>query len=664
MNTIGFYEPVDVNTESKNIGKIGQGTKIRAFEAEDSGKSNGMKVPAIVSSRSSSSSSLPIGNAVTPPSAKKKRGRPPKANSLSNRITSTLNIKVNTSPMYSSPTAENNSNRIVKQGAPDFFTPLMRVSPHLKRKRSRKESFGGIEGELDLYGVKKDSLDINLITPGSLAGGEFGSSHRFNSKAIENISMITRSKSRLDFGSQGEESRVYSGLPNSNYEPHLQYSFNEDPFTSPGSANRTRKVFSTSVYGPNEDFNLRSGISLSFLSEQEQFDLRDGNSNREPDRNLLPPVTITEDPEHGRLSKDTAMENGMYVRNHDYNHNSESESSEKEKNKEAHDANELVNLQEADLGNVRSKTSHGENTSQNDNHNGDFVLKLMVDELGKALLSNDAGNSSSKEPKYAESLNFRNQDYMTYNPEKSENEADPLRKDKSSVRPKINAFHSVSGLESQYMSQGKGSLDEYKNKDISTVDISMIPGGQVHPTVLRRYNSDQTGLSSSAHLGANLRTIAEPSNHTDMEKLPKTPRTKENTFTSTPNGLTPLNLNLNLTPHFNSILNSLSTSPQQRKNFSGSQFLENQELFLENSPSFQQLHQNAQMQDDNTSYRHSFLLGTVNTTDLMTLGNKQGKLPDPAPDTSPRSSPSVHNEDHGDAIQALKRILQVKKSHI
>ena len=195
----------------------------------------------------------------------------------------------------------------------------------------------------------------------------------------------------------------------------------------------------------------------------------------------------------------------------------------------------------------------------------------------------------------------------------------------------------------------------------------MTPGGQVHPTLLRRYNSDQTGLSSSAHLGANLRTIAEPSNHTDMEKLPKTPRTKENTFTSTPNGLTPLNLNLNLTPHFNSILNSLSTSPQQRKNFSGSQFLENQELFLENSPSFQQLHQNAQMQDDNTSYRHSFLLGTVNTTDLMTLGNKQGhvgKLPDPAPDTSPRSSPSVHNEDHGDAIQALKRILQVKKSHI
>lgn len=662
MNTIGFYEPVDVNTGNKNIGKIGQGAKIRALEAVDSGKSNEMKVPAIVSSRSSSSSSLPVGNAVTPPSAKKKRGRPPKANSLSNRITSTLNIKVNTSPMYSSPTAENNSNRIVKQGAPDFFTPLMRVSPHLKRKRSRKESFGGIEGELDLYDVKKDSLDISLMTPGSLTGGEFGNSHRFNSKAIENISMITSSKSRPDFGSRDEDSRIYPGLSNSNYEPNFQYSLNGDPFTSPSSASRTRKVLSPSVYGPNEDFNLRSAISLSFLSEQEQFDLRDGNSNRETDRSLLPPVTIT-DTEHGRLSKDTALGNGIYIRNHEHNDNSES--LEKETNEEVEDTKELVNLRESGIGNGTSIKSRAEKSSQNNNHNGDFVLKLTVDELGKALLANDASNPSSKESIYPDSLHFKNQDYMTYSG-KNENETSPSQNGKTNVRPKVNHFHTATGLESQYASHAKGSLEEYGDKDMSTVDVSMTPGSQVHPTVLRRYNSDQTGLSSSAHLGTNLGTIVEPSNHMDIEKLPKTPRVKENTLTSTPNGLTPLNLNLNLTPHFNSILSSLSTSPQ-RKHFSSSQFLENQELFLENSPPSEQLHQNAQMQDDNTSYRPTFLLGTVNTTDLMALGNKQGhvgKLADPAPGTSSRSSPSVHNEDHGDAIQALKRILQVKKSHI
>lgn len=78
------------------------------------------------------------------PPVKRKRGRPPKALSLTNKITTTLNIEVNTSPLkLRIPQAETNSNNLLKRGAPDFFTPLMRVLPSL-RKRKRKSSTSSI----------------------------------------------------------------------------------------------------------------------------------------------------------------------------------------------------------------------------------------------------------------------------------------------------------------------------------------------------------------------------------------------------------------------------------------------------------------------------------------------------------------------------------------
>ncbi|CAN3377216.1 hypothetical protein DIURU_003531 [Diutina rugosa] len=72
-----------------------------------------------------------------PIKVKRKRGRPPKATSLTNKITTTLNIAINTPPMSKIPQAESNSQMIVKRGCPDFFTPLMRVSPTRPRKRNK-----------------------------------------------------------------------------------------------------------------------------------------------------------------------------------------------------------------------------------------------------------------------------------------------------------------------------------------------------------------------------------------------------------------------------------------------------------------------------------------------------------------------------------------------
>lgn len=72
-----------------------------------------------------------------PIKVKRKRGRPPKASLLTNKITTTLNIAINTPPMLKIPQAESNSQMIVKRGCPDFFTPLMRVSPTRPRKRHK-----------------------------------------------------------------------------------------------------------------------------------------------------------------------------------------------------------------------------------------------------------------------------------------------------------------------------------------------------------------------------------------------------------------------------------------------------------------------------------------------------------------------------------------------
>lgn len=141
------------------------------------------------------SSSSPTSSINATPSAKKKRGRPPKADSLSNKITTTLNINVNTSPMCNSPTAENNSNLIVKRGAPDVFTPLMRVSPNSKRKRSKSSMSVESSG-----GQKKPKNDL-MVTPlsGAINGSTFTPYHLINSQTLDNISMITQSNPQIAF---------------------------------------------------------------------------------------------------------------------------------------------------------------------------------------------------------------------------------------------------------------------------------------------------------------------------------------------------------------------------------------------------------------------------------------------------------------------------------
>lgn len=91
---------------------------------------------------------------------KKKRGRPPKPNNLLNKITTTVNIAI-----HSLSTSETFLNQSIKQGQPDFFTPLMKVNP--KRRRT----------------TPKKSLEYNLITP---IDNKSSNIHH-NTKSLDNV---------------------------------------------------------------------------------------------------------------------------------------------------------------------------------------------------------------------------------------------------------------------------------------------------------------------------------------------------------------------------------------------------------------------------------------------------------------------------------------------
>ncbi|EGV60762.1 hypothetical protein PSN45_001442 [Yamadazyma tenuis] len=127
---------------------------------------------------------------VVPPTPKRKRGRPPKPNNFSSKITKTINISVNTSPLSNSPDAENNSNQTVKRGIPDIFTPTMRVSPSAGAIRRRKKS------SVDMgNSPARRKSSVHSLSHGSSSSSSQNSpaTDYINSRTLDNISQITNS---------------------------------------------------------------------------------------------------------------------------------------------------------------------------------------------------------------------------------------------------------------------------------------------------------------------------------------------------------------------------------------------------------------------------------------------------------------------------------------
>lgn len=125
---------------------------------------------------------------------KRKRGRPPKNNKMAEAFP-TLTLQFHTSPDAGSPTAESNSNMTVKMGEPDTFTPLMKVSPRQtsSRKKRQRSSVVSMSSAGDDSPLKKagSSKETNLLTPMSVSSYTSLSSFQINPKALDNISFIT-----------------------------------------------------------------------------------------------------------------------------------------------------------------------------------------------------------------------------------------------------------------------------------------------------------------------------------------------------------------------------------------------------------------------------------------------------------------------------------------
>lgn len=506
------------------------------------------------------SSSSPTSSINATPSAKKKRGRPPKADSLSNKITTTLNINVNTSPMCNSPTAENNSNLIVKRGAPDVFTPLMRVSPNSKRKRSKSSMSVESSG-----GQKKPKNDL-MVTPlsGAINGSTFTPYHLINSQTLDNISMITQSNPRDSIHSDEYGSPLIRSLSMPYHQPDI---------LSTPSIHNHKNVFPTPTSS-----GAKSIVNPSYMFF--------GNENYVPEtiekpnndaKNLLPPVVITK---------------------------------------------EIVPV---------SKPLVNKN---------DFQLKLTIDDLGKAVLSNDFFQSNDKRTDEAKQSKPSNEQLFEQKfVESPIKEMDFARVD------------STIGLETNHVPQ------KYKK---STISSNGSDGDKLvsHPGTLRRHHSDITGVSSNAFNSAStLMSINECTNDSLSEKthsqLPQTPKQKDNYYIST--GLTPSNLNFNLTPNFNSMMYSIMNinSPQQKKTTNNSQFLSNQEFFMNGVSGGHQPQSPQQPQ----------LQNTVCMTNLMSNGSKPKRSLESAlpPSSLTPSSASSASDDSGDARLALKKIIQIKK---
>ncbi|RLV90439.1 hypothetical protein JA1_004583 [Spathaspora sp. JA1] len=227
--------------------------------------------------------SSPDDAVLATPQLKKKRGRPPKPDSLTNRITTTLNIDVHTSPLTSSPNAESNSNSIVKQGAPDFFTPLMRVSPSARsstRRKRKNSTSSSLAGSPALAKKSKSVGDIGhtLITPSSsVLASTTQSSPPFpaiNSKVMENISMITQN------GGVAYYTTPPSSSINSDFPSYL---------TSSGTQLGGSVIYSAPG-AAEEDDKLRNSSSISSSSSITSSQSKQPVASAS---NLLPAVTLT-----------------------------------------------------------------------------------------------------------------------------------------------------------------------------------------------------------------------------------------------------------------------------------------------------------------------------------------------------------------------------------
>lgn len=520
---------------------------------------------ANTSSRPSSSRSTSFSK--PPPietPVKKKRGRPPKASSLTNKITTTMNISVNTSPLSNSPTAESNSNQMMKQGAPDFFTPLMRVSPSNPRTKKRRKTTAA--SPLSELRPQKQRSSSALATPTSLGYFPY-TPGLISGKTLDNISSITQEQSQQEWNQR---------VPQKQHTTHQLY-------VSPNASQLNSSPKNSAQYvSPNNSFS-------------------------EDSHNLLPAASfVTKNGPHKVIMPPTPQ--------------SASQESRAQGAREPSIAETAIKLEPME---------------------SDF--SLTVDDLGKAVFSSDfftSKNTVRHEP-VQRNAPVRNGVSST---SKEPVHAQTPKREKTEEKPRLTHSNSVIGIEVQHSTWA--ALPHAEAMAPQQLQVQSSP----KPNLLRRHNSDFSGVAassiltlSSAPLGAISEHKAAPTAAAAADTLvvPQTPNFKENYLYSA-TGFTPTSASFNLTPQFNSLMYSMMNmnSPAAKK---GLQFLMNQDIFMGSANSGQMLDsQSAPMGDLINMNEHSEMQAASGT-----------------PPASPHPS-DAHPSD-GDARSALKSIMHIRK---
>lgn len=565
---------------------------------------------------------------------KKKRGRPPKPDSLAQKITTTLNINVNTSPLNCTP-AESNSNLMVKQGAPDIFTPLMRVSPSSKsQRRKRKLSTSSNGSNQSSYSpttnnisptMKKSrpanpnsnqsqkqiaynySINHNknqhLVTPLSTSEETRflnpESSYQINYKTLDNMSMITQSQGYYNTPPPTSTKRNFS-TPHANQQQQHLDKLPDSNIPTPLSHNKQTN-------------NLRGSPPLAKINEI-----------RHESKNLLPPVSLTS---HSLMNE----------RNNNNNNNETI-------TKNILSEQEITAQNNVTCESLSSSDDRANINSTSRKPSDDFLFRLTIDELGKAVLSSDIFAPIASGDKHE----MQQQEEITS--EKNEQLVDDFSTvlTHSKVPPVLPHTKSVIGIESMHNNEVKSKAP------------------------LRRHNSDITNFSSSKDpVPQILAPINEASNNNPPSNF-NNPQTPRETYGYISTGLTPL---FNLTPQFNSLMYSvmnLNASPAYKK--ANNPFLINQELFtsgdnaaivqrgqhleeLAEHPRLEKLHEksNAVMMEDLVEEKNP------NNTTMDTHDNDA--LVGATQDITGHGNYLLasSSEDSGDARQALKKIIHVKR---
>lgn len=532
---------------------------------------------------------------------KRKRGRPPKAGSLSNQITTTMNINVNTSSFNNSPTAENNSNMMVKRGVPDISKPFMKVSPTPRsRKRSRREGSLSSSSSASLAGSPlqerinasnyqhhlqhqqylhhQHQNGYTMTTPLSqlVTSSSFTP---YNSRAIENIAMITQSNDSSFLP-------IYNTPPSSSVKNQFQTNYWATPPFAQQIVSHDVHALSTPTNSVTSDTKPPSSTKRKSVTTREPSSGTVSNSvnklspKSKGSKNLLPAASI-------RLNE----------------------------------------------------------TSTEDSN--DFILKLMIDDLGKAVLRDDIFGTRDEVPKKKKKMTN-------------------VQQPQQQQQPRLTHSNSVIGIE------------------------SMTDSRQVqHP--LRRHNSDfavQVTPSVSSH-SSSLSSVNE-----DIPQLllPTTPKIKDNYLLSGPNGHTGLtpnasNLTYNLTPLFNATIYSMMSinSPLQKKFNPAQLFTSSQEFFsLQSQASAANGSCSGSTESEEDTINIADLMNMGSNTSLDAMANKQTfpivsamstsassstSTSDPSTVSSTYqgvvggiSSPDQPHDDTSDARLALRKIIHVKRA--